>query len=38
MAKNNDNLEKIRHSLAHLMAMAITSKHSEVKLGIRTDD
>ena len=34
MAKNNDNLEKIRHSLAHLMAMAITSKHPEVKLGI----
>ena len=34
MAKNNDNFEKIRHSLAHLMAMAITSKHPEVKLGI----
>ena len=34
MAKNKDNLEKIRHSLAHLMAMTITSKHPEVKLGI----
>ena len=27
MAKNKDNIESIRHSLAHLMAMAITSKH-----------
>lgn len=34
MAKNNDNLERIRHSLAHLMATAITNKHPEVKLGI----
>lgn len=34
MAKNNDNMEQIRHSLAHLMAMAIISKHPEVKLGI----
>ena len=34
MAKNNDNLEKIRHSLAHLMAAAINGKHPEVKLGI----
>ena len=34
MAKNKDNIESIRHSLAHLMAMAITSKHPEVKLGI----
>lgn len=33
MAENN-NIEKIRHSLAHLMAMAVTSKHPEVKLGI----
>jgi len=34
MAKNKDNIEQIRHSLAHLMAMAITGKHPEVKLGI----
>ena len=34
MAKNKDNIESIRHSLAHLMAMAITGKHPEVKLGI----
>src|SRR3989338_3283282 len=34
MAKNKDKIEQIRHSLAHLMAMAITSKHPEVKLGI----
>src|SRR3989339_1741148 len=34
MAKNKGNIEQIRHSLAHLMAMAITSKHPEVKLGI----
>ena len=36
MAKNKDNVEQIRHSLAHLMAMAITGKHPdlEVKLGI----
>src|SRR3989344_5912329 len=34
MAKNKDNREQIRHSLAHLTAMAITSKHPEVKLGI----
>ena len=34
MAKNKDKIEHIRHSLAHLMAMAITSKHPEVKLGI----
>ena len=34
MAKNKDNIESISHSLAHLMAMAITGKHPEVKLGI----
>ena len=34
MAKIKDNIEFIRHSLAHLMAMAITGKHPEVKLGI----
>ena len=34
MAKNKGNIEQVRHSLAHLMAMAITSKHPEVKLGI----
>ena len=34
MAKNKDNIDSVRHSLAHLMAMAITSKHPEVKLGI----
>ena len=34
MAKNKGNIESIRHSLAHLMAMAITNKHPEVKLGI----
>jgi len=34
MAKNKDDIEKKRHSLAHLMAMAITSKHPEVKFGI----
>jgi len=34
MAKNKDNIEQVRHSLAHLMAMAIISKHPEVKLGI----
>ena len=34
MAKNKDNIDFVRHSLAHLMAMAITSKHPEVKLGI----
>ena len=32
--KKNPVIESIRHSLAHLMAMAITSKHPEVKLGI----
>ena len=32
--KNHSSIEQVRHSLAHLMAMAITSKHPEVKLGI----
>ncbi|MEK7593093.1 MAG: threonine--tRNA ligase, partial [Patescibacteria group bacterium] len=31
---NNDNLEKIRHSLAHLMAMAVLEKYPKTKLGI----
>ncbi|MCK6462255.1 MAG: threonine--tRNA ligase [Candidatus Pacebacteria bacterium] len=34
MEKENGRLEKIRHSLAHLMAAVITGKHPEVKLGI----
>lgn len=34
MAKNKADIEAIRHSLAHLMAAVITSKHPEVKLGI----
>lgn len=34
MAKNKDKIELIRHSLAHLMATAITNKHPEVKIGI----
>ena len=34
MAKNNDNLERARHSLAHLMASAIVIKYPTVKLGI----
>ena len=34
MAKNKGNIEQVRHSLAHLMAMAITGKHPEVKFGI----
>ncbi|PJE73624.1 MAG: threonine--tRNA ligase [Candidatus Terrybacteria bacterium CG10_big_fil_rev_8_21_14_0_10_41_10] len=33
-SKNNELVENIRHSLAHIMAAAITSKHPEVKLGI----
>src|SRR3990167_10039516 len=32
--KNHSSIEQVRHSLAHLMAMAITGKHPEVKLGI----
>ena len=34
MAKNKEDIESIRHSLAHLMATVITGKHPEVKLGI----
>ena len=33
-SKNNELVENIRHSLAHIMAEAITSKHPDVKLGI----
>lgn len=29
-----NNIEKIRHSLAHLLAMAVKAKYPEVKLGI----
>ena len=32
--KKDFNLDQVRHSLAHLMAGAIMSKHPEVKLGI----
>lgn len=32
--KKDSGIEQIRHSLAHLMAMAITGKHPEVKLGV----
>lgn len=34
MAKNNDNFEKIRHSLAHLMAIAVLDTFPKAKLGI----
>ena len=30
----NNNLEKIRHSLAHLLAMAVLEKFPNAKLGI----
>ncbi|MEK9183701.1 MAG: threonine--tRNA ligase, partial [Patescibacteria group bacterium] len=33
MAKNN-NIEKIRHSLAHLMAMTVLENHPNIKFGI----
>ena len=32
--QKNSKIEQIRHSLAHLLASAVTSKHPEVKLGI----
>lgn len=34
MTNNNDNLYKMRHSLAHIMASAVTSLWPEVKLGV----
>lgn len=34
MAKNKDNIESIRHSLAHLMAMAVLDMFPKAKLGI----
>lgn len=34
MAKNKDNIESIRHSLAHLMAMAVLDMFLKAKLGI----
>lgn len=32
--KQNENLEKIRHSLAHILAMAVLEKFPKAKLGI----
>ena len=32
--KNNEKIDQIRHSLAHLLAMAVFEKHSETKLAI----
>ena len=34
MAKNKENIEQIRHSLAHLMAAVVSGKHPNIKLGI----
>ncbi len=34
MSENKQSIEKIRHSLAHLLAMAVLEKHPEIKLGI----
>jgi len=34
MSKNKENLEYIRHSLAHLLAAAVLEKYPGVKLGI----
>lgn len=34
MAKNKDNIESIRHSLAHLMAIAVLDMFPKAKLGI----
>ncbi|PIR44379.1 threonine--tRNA ligase, partial [Candidatus Wolfebacteria bacterium CG10_big_fil_rev_8_21_14_0_10_31_9] len=32
--KKQENIEKIRHSLAHLLAIVATEKYPNVKLGI----
>ena len=32
--KNNEKIDQIRHSLAHLLAMAVLEKHPETKLAI----
>ena len=34
MSENNEHLHSARHSLAHIMATAVTRMWSEVKLGI----
>ena len=34
LAMNNENIDKIRHSLAHLLANVVKGKHPDAKLGI----